>query len=62
MRDLPVLLAAPTLKRRGGPWREAIFFLIAFAAMFGGAMLTLDLVANTRAGGTPTEPIAHHDR
>mgnify|MGYP001617252741 CR=1 FL=1 len=45
MRDLPVKLAAPKLKRRGGPWREAIFFLIAFLAMFGGALLALDLLA-----------------
>ena len=45
MRDLPVKLAAPKLKRRGGPWREAVFFLMAFLAMFGGAFLALDLLA-----------------
>lgn len=45
MRDLPVKLAAPKLKRRGGPWREAVFFLMAFLAMFGGAVLALDLIA-----------------
>ena len=45
MRDLPVKLEAPKLKRRGGPWREATFFLIAFLAMFGGAILALDLLA-----------------
>lgn len=45
MRHLPVRFAVPKLKRRGGPWREAAFFLIAFLAMFGGAMLALDLLA-----------------
>lgn len=45
MRDLPVKLAAPKLKRRGGPWREAVFFLMAFLAMFGGAFLALDLLS-----------------
>ncbi len=45
MRDLPVRLPTPTLERRGGPWREAIFFLIAFGAMFGAAMLGFDWLA-----------------
>lgn len=49
MRDLPVKLPdrtpAPKLDRRGGIWREALFFLIAFFAMFGGAMLGFDLLA-----------------
>lgn len=62
MRDLPVQLAAPTLKRRGGPWREAIFFLIAFLAMFGGSMLALDLVARAQAGERQAEPIEVRDR
>jgi hypothetical protein len=33
-----------TLERRGGPVREIFWFVIAFAAMFGGAMLGLDLL------------------
>lgn len=49
MRDLPVKLPsrvpAPQLERRGSIWREALFFLIAFFAMFGGAMLGLDWLA-----------------
>ena len=46
MRDLPVRLPPSVrLERRGGPWREAVFFLIAFAAMFGGAMLAFDMLA-----------------
>jgi len=45
VRELPVRLPVP-LERRGGPWREAIFFLMAFAAMFGGAFIGLDLLAD----------------
>lgn len=46
MRDLPVRLPPSVrLERRGGPWREAIFFLIAFGAMFGGALLGFDTLA-----------------
>ncbi|WP_374514675.1 hypothetical protein [Brevundimonas sp.] len=44
MRELPVRLPPATLERRGGPVREVFFFLIAFAAMFGGAMLALDVL------------------
>ena len=44
MRDLPVRLPPATLERRGGPVRELFFFLVAFAAMFGGAMLALDVL------------------
>lgn len=46
MRDLPVKLPVPSLERRGNHWREAIFFLIAFGAMFGAAMLGFDLLAS----------------
>lgn len=45
MSKLPVRLGAPKLERRGGPWREAVFFLIAFLAMFGAAALGLDLLS-----------------
>ena len=45
MSKLPVRLGAPKLDRRGGPWREAAFFLIAFLAMFGAAALGLDLLS-----------------
>jgi len=44
MRDLPVQLAPMSLQRRGGPVREIVFFLVAFGAMFGGALLGLDLL------------------
>jgi hypothetical protein len=44
MRDLPVLLPPMTLERRGSPWRDAFYGLVAFAAMFGAAMLGLDLL------------------
>lgn len=44
MRELPVRLPPVTLERRGGPARELFFFLVAFAAMFGGAMLALDVL------------------
>ena len=44
MRDLPVRLPPMRLHRRGGVIREIVFFLIAFAAMFGAAMLALDLL------------------
>jgi len=45
MRELPARLPLPPSPRRGGPWREAIFFLVAFLAMFGGALLALDMLA-----------------
>jgi hypothetical protein len=44
MRSLPVQLPPMTLERRGSPLRDAFWFLVAFAAMFGGAMLGLDLL------------------
>lgn len=43
MRDLPVQLPPMRLHRRGSPLREAFYFLVAFSAMFGGALLALDL-------------------
>ena len=45
MRELPVRLPLPPTPRRGGPWRETVFFLIAFVAVFGGVLLGLDLLA-----------------
>ena len=44
MRSLPVQMPPMTLERRGGPVREIFWFVIAFAAMFGGAMLGLDVL------------------
>ena len=44
MRSLPVQMPPMTLERRGGPVREIFWFVIAFAAMFGGAMLGIDLL------------------
>lgn len=44
MSSLPVQLPPMTLERRGGPWREVFFFLVAFSAMFGAAMLCLILL------------------
>lgn len=46
VRQLPVQLPPMRpmrLERRGGPVREIVFFLIAFAAMFGAAMIAIDL-------------------
>jgi hypothetical protein len=43
MRGLPVQLPPMTLERRGGKLRELFYFFVAFAAMFGGALLALDL-------------------
>ncbi len=45
MRELPARLPPPPVSQPGGPWREAIFFLVAFLAMFGGALLALDMLA-----------------
>jgi len=45
MRDLPVKLPAPTYERRGGPWREAFFFIAAFVAVFVAAILAFDSLA-----------------
>lgn len=44
MTKLPVELPPMTLERRGSARRDVFFFLVAFAAMFGGAMLGLDLL------------------
>ena len=44
MSRLPVELPPMTLERRGGPLRELFYFLVAFAAMFGAAMLGIDLL------------------
>jgi len=44
MSRLPVELPPMTLERRGSARREVFWFLVAFAAMFGGAMLGLDLL------------------
>lgn len=44
MRSLPVRLPPMTLERRGSPLRDIFFGLVAFAAMFGGALLGLDLL------------------
>ena len=46
MRELPVQLPPVVrLERRGGVLREIVFFLIAFGAMFGGALLGFDTLA-----------------
>lgn len=44
MSRLPVELPPMTLERRGSARRDIFYFLVAFAAMFGGAMLGLDLL------------------
>ncbi|GAA0870445.1 hypothetical protein GCM10009116_22810 [Brevundimonas basaltis] len=44
MSRLPVELPPMTLERRGSARREIFWFLVAFAAMFGGAMLGLNLL------------------
>jgi hypothetical protein len=44
VRELPVQLPPMRLQRRGGPLREIFFFLVAFGAMFGAALLGLDLL------------------
>ena len=43
MRELPVRMPPMRLERRGGPLREIFYFLVAFAAMFGAALLGLNL-------------------
>lgn len=45
MRDLPVQLPPMTLERRGGKLRELFWFLVAFSAMFGAALLGLNLLS-----------------
>ena len=44
MSRLPVELPPMTLERRGSARREIFYFLVAFAAIFGGAMLGLGLL------------------
>lgn len=44
MSRLPVELPPMTLERRGSARRDVFYFLVAFAAMFGGALLGLDLL------------------
>lgn len=44
MRDLPVQMPPMQAQRRGGAVREIFFFLVAFGAMFGGALLGLDVL------------------
>ena len=44
MRDLPVRMPPMRLERRGGALREIFFFLVAFGAMFGAALLGLGLL------------------
>ena len=44
MGGLPVELPPMRLERRGSARREIFYFVVAFAAMFGGAMLGLDLL------------------
>lgn len=44
MTRLPVEMPVMTLQRRGSARREIFYFVVAFAAMFGGAMLGLDLL------------------
>lgn len=43
MRGLPVQLPPMRLHRRGSVRREIFYFLVAFAAMFGGSLLALNL-------------------
>ncbi len=43
MRDLPARLPPPAVETRAAPWRDAFFFLVAFGAVFGAAMLIFDL-------------------
>ncbi|MBB4081777.1 hypothetical protein GGR12_000616 [Brevundimonas lenta] len=44
MPSLPVQLPPVKLKRSHNPLREVFFFLVAFVAMFSGAMLGLDVL------------------
>ena len=44
MRELPVRMPPMRLQRRGSARREIFYFAVAFAAMFGAAMLALDLL------------------
>lgn len=44
MSNLPIQLPPMRLERRGSVRREIFYFVVAFAAMFGGAMLGLNLL------------------
>ena len=44
MRELPVQMPPMRLERRGGTLREIFYFLVAFGAMFGAALLGFDLL------------------
>ncbi|HYC99152.1 hypothetical protein [Brevundimonas sp.] len=44
MGSLPVQMPPMTLERRGSARREIFYFVVAFAAMFGAALLGLDLL------------------
>lgn len=44
MSRLPIELPPMTLERRGSARRDIFYFLVAFAAMFGAAMLGIDLL------------------
>jgi len=43
MSSLPVILPPMKLQRRGSARREIFYFLTAFAAMFGAALLGLNV-------------------
>jgi hypothetical protein len=43
MRNLPVLMPPMKLERRGSARLEIFYFLTAFAAMFGAALLGLNV-------------------
>jgi hypothetical protein len=44
VRELPVQMPPMRLQRRGGALREIFWFVIAFGAMFGAALLGLNLL------------------
>lgn len=44
MSRLPIELPPMTLERRGSARRDIFYFFVAFAAMFGAAMLGIDLL------------------
>ena len=44
MRELPVRLPPMRLERRGSTVREIFYFIVAFGAMFGAALLGFDLI------------------
>ena len=44
MRELPVRLPPMRLERRGSVVREVFYFVVAFGAMFGAALIGFDLI------------------